>query len=282
MHFIFSTGSLYNYSTDRCFEFAERAGFDGIELMVDHRWDTRHPDYIQRLVDRYTMPVRAVHSPFIGNIGGWSSDLMGAIEKSVRLAETLSAAVVILHLPALVSYTPVQIGSSRFFLPLPGVRHHEAYIRWLGEGMPALQQSTDVLLCVENLPAQKVFGRRINIIKWNAHSRATIGDITRFPHITMDTTHLATWGMDPTEIFIRWGKRVKHIHLSNFNGREHRRPEDGRLQLDRFLGRLTEAGYNHSVSLELHPDALSAGSDDSHVIGLLTASLERCRQWAHR
>jgi hypothetical protein len=148
--------------------------------------------------------------------------------------------------------------------------------------MPALQQSTDVLLCVENLPAQKVFGRRINIIKWNAHSRATIGDITRFPHITMDTTHLATWGMDPTEIFIRWGKRVKHIHLSNFNGREHRRPEDGRLQLDRFLGRLTEAGYNHSVSLELHPDALSAGSDDSHVIGLLTASLERCRQWAHR
>ncbi|MBX3001850.1 MAG: sugar phosphate isomerase/epimerase [Caldilineaceae bacterium] len=280
MHFIFSTGSLYNYSTDRCFEFARRAGFDGVELMVDHRWDTRHADYVQRLMDRYSMAVRAVHSPFRGNIGGWSSDLVGAIEKSVRLAETLGAAVVILHLPEVISYTFVQIGSSRFFLPLPGMRRHQRYSRWFEEGLPLLQQSTEVLLCVENLPAQRIFGRRINAMKWNAHSRDTIGDITRFPHITLDTTHLGTWGLEPTEIFVRWGKRVKHVHLSNFNGREHRRPEDGMLRLDRFLGRLTEAGYNHSVSLELHPDALAAGSDDNHVIGLLTASLARCRQWA--
>lgn len=280
MHFIFSTGSLYNYSIDRCFEFAQQAGFDGVELMVDHRWDTRHPDYVQRLVDRYTMPVRAVHSPFIGNVSGWSSDRMGAIEKSVELAETVGASVVILHLPERISYTVVQIGSRRFFLPLPGVRRHEPYIRWLGEEMPTLQQSTDVLLCVENLPAQRIFGRRINAIKWNAYSRATIGDITRFPHLTLDTTHLGTWGLDPAEIFIRWGKRVKHLHLSNFNGREHRRPEDGQLHLDRLLKRMAQAGYNHSVSLELHPDALAAGSEDSHVIGLLSASLERCREWA--
>jgi sugar phosphate isomerase/epimerase len=280
MHFIFSTGSLYNYSIDRCFEFAGRAGFDGIELMVDYRWDTRQAGYIQRLMDRYSLAVRAVHSPFIGNIGGWSSDLMGAIEKSVRLAEDLGAPVVILHLPEVMSYTVAQIGRSRFFLPLPGLRRHEAYTRWLGEGMPALQQSTEVLLCVENLPAKTVFGRRVNPAKWNAHSRATIGDITRFPHLTLDTTHLGTWGMDPSEIFVRWGKRVKHVHLSNFNGREHRRPEDGQLHLDRLLKRMAETGYNHSVSLELHPDALAAGSDDAHVCNLLSASLERCREWA--
>ena len=35
MQFIFSTGSLYTYNTDRCFAFAAAAGFDGIELMVD-------------------------------------------------------------------------------------------------------------------------------------------------------------------------------------------------------------------------------------------------------
>jgi sugar phosphate isomerase/epimerase len=279
MHFIFSTGSLYNYSIDRCFEFTQKAGFDGVELMVDHRWDTRHPTYVERLMDRYSMPVRAVHSPFIGNVSGWSSDRMGAIEKSVRLAETVGASIVILHLPEMISYTVVQIGFRRFFLPLPGVRRHEKYIRWLGEGMPVLQQSTDVLLCVENLPAHRIFGRRINAIKWNAHSRATVGDITRFPHITLDTTHLATWNMDPAEIFARWGKRVKHVHLSNFNGREHRRPEDGRLRLDRLLSGMAGAGYNHSVSLELHPDALAAGSDDDHVIGLMSASLAQCRQW---
>ena len=35
MHFIFSTGSLYTYGIDRCFAFAQRAGFDGVELLVD-------------------------------------------------------------------------------------------------------------------------------------------------------------------------------------------------------------------------------------------------------
>ena len=43
MRFLFSTGSLYRYGTARCFEFAARAGFDGVEVMVDDRWDTRQP-----------------------------------------------------------------------------------------------------------------------------------------------------------------------------------------------------------------------------------------------
>ena len=63
MKFIFSTGSLYTYSTARCFEFAAQAGFDGIELMVDHRWDTRQSDYLLRLIDSYQLPILAVHSP---------------------------------------------------------------------------------------------------------------------------------------------------------------------------------------------------------------------------
>ncbi len=281
MHFIFSTGSLYSYSIDRCFEFAQRAGFDGVELLIDQRWDTRQADYVARLVERYDQPVRAVHSPFISNLGGWSRDLAGGIEKSVSVAEALGASVVILHLPEKVSYSVVQIGGRRILLPLPGMRRHEQYIRWVQEGMPRLQEQTDVFLAIENMPARQAWGRRINAIKWNAHDRASISDITRFPHITMDTTHLGTWGLDPAEIYFRWRDRVKHVHLSNFNGREHRRPEDGHLRLDQLLARLAQFNYSHAVSLELHPDALSAGSADDGIVARLKASLDQCRQWAN-
>jgi sugar phosphate isomerase/epimerase len=73
---------------------------------------------------------------------------------------------------------------------------------------------------------------------------------------------------------------VRHIHLSNFDGREHRRPEDGELRLDLLLGQLAADGYRGAVSLELAPDALGAGAADERVLALLANSLGRCRQWA--
>ena len=36
-----STGSLYNYGVARVFELAAQTGYDGIEMLVDHRWDSR-------------------------------------------------------------------------------------------------------------------------------------------------------------------------------------------------------------------------------------------------
>ncbi|MEZ4835251.1 MAG: hypothetical protein R2873_25225 [Caldilineaceae bacterium] len=97
------------------------------------------------------------------------------------MAEELDAGVVILHLPENTSYTVAQLGGRRQLLPLPWVRRHEQYIRWVQEGMPRLQEKTDVFLAIENMPAKKRFGRRVNVIRWNAHNRASLMDITRFP-----------------------------------------------------------------------------------------------------
>ena len=40
---IFSTGSLSPVGLDRVYGWAAEAGFDGIETMIDERWDT-HQD----------------------------------------------------------------------------------------------------------------------------------------------------------------------------------------------------------------------------------------------
>ena len=104
MRFLFSTGSLWSYSVERCFAFAAEAGYDGIELVVDARWETRQVDHVQSLIQRYRIPVLAVHSPFMGYVPGWPNDPVGRIEESVRLAAELGAEVVVHHLPLWMGY----------------------------------------------------------------------------------------------------------------------------------------------------------------------------------
>lgn len=277
MRFILSTGSLYNYSVDRVFALAAEAGFDGIEMLIDHRWDTRQADYLQHLMESHSLPIPAVHSPFSRNCSGWGETEYGAIARTAELAYELGAQVVVHHLPMRFGYAFLQAAGRNLSLPNPFDSGRQ-YATWLSEGYAALQTSTDVLLCIENLPAVRFLGRRVNPARWNAHSRATLDDITRFPHLTLDTTHLGTWGLDPLEAYDRWGQRVKHVHLSNFDGSEHRRPEDGSLRLGALLSRMAADGYSYSISLELQPDALEAGAPDSRIVDLLRGSLYFCRK----
>jgi sugar phosphate isomerase/epimerase len=73
-----STGSLYTYGTARAFDLAARAGFDGVEVLVDHRWDTRQPDYLRRLSADFALPIVAVHNPFVTGVEGWPATAIGA------------------------------------------------------------------------------------------------------------------------------------------------------------------------------------------------------------
>lgn len=275
MIFIFSTGSLYNYGLERAFDLAARAGFEGIEILIDHRWDTRQPDFLRRLVDRYRLPIVAVHSPFVTGVPGWPADEPGRVRESVQLAESLQAEVVILHLPRKTGKISVRAGAKSFSLPFFGRDEQAAYRRWLEDEYPAFQESTPVAVCLENMPARRWLGRSWNNYHWNNPA-----EIVRFPYLTLDTTHLGTWGLDPADFYPNLQGQVRHVHLSNFDGREHRRPEDGQLRLDRFLAGLSADDYQGAVSLETAPAALDAGKSDEHLLSLLSASLTQCRKWS--
>ena len=187
MDFIFSTGSLWSYGIERCFELAARAGFDGIELMVDQRWDTRQPDHLRRLSDQHHLPIVAVHSPFTPYVPGWPPDQPRRIQESVKLAQVLGARVMVHHLPFRFGLTWVQIGRKMLPLPVPGRDTRHSYRRWLERDYPALQASASVTLCIENMPTKQILGRR-----WQFHHWNTPEEIVRFPSLTMDTTHLGT------------------------------------------------------------------------------------------
>jgi len=273
MEFLFSTGSLWTYSVDRTFAFASEAGFDGIELMIDQRWEGRQVDYLRRLSDEQGIAVKVVHSPFSPSIPGWPADEAGRIARSLAIAEELGASVVVHHLPTRFGVAFIAARGKSIMIPYPSAQAGK-YRDWLDGPYGTLQDSTDVKLCIENMPAKEIWGRKLNPCLWN-----TPDEIGRFTNLTLDTTHLGTWGLDPSRVYQQLVDQVKHVHLSNFDGSEHRRPEDGHLDLERFVRQVAAAGQVGTVTLELKPDALDAGEADEHIIELMGNSLELCRTW---
>jgi len=270
-----STGSLYNYGTARVFELAAKAGYDGIEVLTDHRWDSRQPDYLRRLSSDYGLPIAAVHNPFVTAVATWPSDQLGRLHRTVALAQKLGAPTVVTHLPfRFYAITGQWHGyrSRRFALPVPLPRR-EPYYHFLRDGQVAeLEAETGITIAVENMPAHRFLGMRINGYWFN-----TPAELLRFPHLTLDTTHLGTWGMDPLAVYEQLRERVAHVHLSNFDGREHRSPPDGHLPLAELLRLMARSGYQGTITVESHPAALDA-KDEIKCLAALRRALAFCRE----
>ena len=261
MRYILSTGSLYTYGIERLFALAAEAGFDGIEMLVDMRFDTRQPAYLQRLVQRYGLPVSSVHAPFWpARLQAWPHDYPGSIAAAAELAGAMSAGIVVAHLPR---------------------SAERAYARWLQAGLPAWQEAHPrPIIAVENMP--------VKWFRWWPFAPLDPWRLNRleqwstFPHLMLDTSHLGTKGLDPLAIYDQVRERVAHIHLSNSRRvgrrvREHRRLEDGDLALDAFLGRLAETGYAGLVVVELDPRSLQAENED-RVRAHLRRQIDFCRE----
>jgi len=269
-----STGSLYTYGIARAFGLAAEAGFDAMELMVDHRWDSRQPAYLKRLSRDSGLPIAAVHNPFVPSVPGWPRDPQERLVESVALARELDARVVVTHLPLRIRAARVELlgfGGSSLLVPLP-LPNERGYCQFLLEELAQFEQTSGVWIGVENMPAKRLLGRRVSL--W-ALNRVSV--LERMPHLTLDTTHLGTWGLDPLAVYERLKGRIVHVHLSNFNGREHRLLEDGQLPLAELLRRLAGDGYKGAVSLEMGPDALQA-EDEEQVRAHLRRMVAFCRE----
>ena len=155
---LFSTGSLHLRETSECFRWAAQAGFDGIEVLVDQRYSTRDPIFLNRLSQQHNIPILAVHNPFFYNLSDWpdGSDPIAVIQKSVELAEEVNARVVVIHLP-------LKVGTK--IIIAPGInrrgytfKNADHILRdWIKSGgFAAYQKTIDVKLCVENMPKRSI------------------------------------------------------------------------------------------------------------------------------
>lgn len=271
---ILSTGSLYTYGTARVFELAAETGFDGIEVLIDHRPDTWQADYLRRLLEMYGLPILALHSPF-GYVPDWEQGPVAYLERTVALAQSLGVPVVVQHLPFRMNDMAIRWqgflnGYLRVFFPW---QRKDSLYRLMTDGrLEALERSSGVTIAVENLPRRAVLGVSLPLYWFN-----TPDAIIRFKRLTFDTTHVGTWGWNLLDVYERIKANVAHVHLSNFDGKEHRLPMDGRLPLAELLGRLARDRFGGAVSVECHPDAFKA-QDEQACRKALAQTLAFCRE----
>ena len=160
-----STGSLYTYGIARVFELAAQAGFDGVEVLMDHRWDGRQPAYLRRVSRDTGMPIVAVHNPFVPHVPGWPTDSLGRLRASAAVAREVGAPLVVAHLPMRMLAVKVELFGARLkplLLPVPWPLRDGDYRRLFLHDLPAFEAAEGVRVGVENMPAKRLLGFRVD------------------------------------------------------------------------------------------------------------------------
>lgn len=273
-----STGTVYNLGLERVFQLAAGAGYDGIELLVDARRDTYDVAYLEQLSERVGLPILSVHTPFMARVDGWPGDSQGRVEQAIRLAQDLGAGMVVAHAPlcwhVLRLHLQGALGERWLQWVLPWRDRAEGrFGEWLEKEVPLIEVQSGVQVAVENMPCMRCCGRRIA-----AHGTATAAAMQRWRRVVLDTTHWGTWGVDPLVAYRELRGRVAHVHLSDYDGREHRVPYKGCLGLERLLAALAEDGFGGTVVVELDPWAVAEGDwSDAHLERVLGETAARVR-----
>jgi len=268
-----STGSLHTYGTERAIRLAADAGFDGLEIMIDGRWDTRDPVYLGEVARAAALPIVSLHSPFVREIDGWSTDEVARVTRTADLARAVGARTVVVHPPLRFRWLHARhapIFNMSLLTPIP--RGQSPLGRWLIDGRDARRADTGVTIAVENMPRHRLLGG----LSANLFSLNRFRDLERIPAVALDTTHLGTWNVTPLHALDMLGDCIAHVHLSNFNGRQHRLLHDGRLDLGPFLTALRRRNFRGAIVVELVPEVLGAG-DDRLVARRLAEARAFCR-----
>ncbi|SIR67707.1 sugar phosphate isomerase/epimerase family protein [Williamsia sterculiae] len=259
-----STASVYPQNTEAAFQYASELGFDGVELMV---WgdpvsqDVRH---VQYLSDRYQMPVLSIHAPcLLISQRVWGRDPVAKLARSVRAAEDLGAATVVVH---------------------PPFRWQRRYVRAFGDVVGALEADSDVAVAVENMfpvRADRLFGKTASSVRRMEKRGGTPGigysafgtsiDPTDdgYDNYTLDLSHTATAGADAVAMFERMGSGLNHLHLTDGTGAsvdEHLVPGEGNQPCELICRRLAASDFAGAVVLEVSTGSARTKPERSRIL----------------
>jgi sugar phosphate isomerase/epimerase len=244
---IFSTGSLYPFGLARIYAWATETGYDGVEIMMDDRWDSHQRNYLDHLAERHGIPILALHPPL--RRGVWNLGPEETLVRVARLARSMQVPVVVAH-------------------PPPPGRPLE---RWCA-GPLREARDRDVSVAVENMPrARALLGKPRSCFR--PEHLAGLGDVT------LDTSHVGASKADLMRAYSMLAGQLRHVHLSDSDltgGDQHRLPGQGRLPLRPFLAALANGAYTGVVTLELKPWSLGV-PDTETILTRMREALEFAR-----
>lgn len=242
---LLGTGSLFNYGLNRTFELAKKAGYFGVELVIDDCWDKRQPTYIKRLTREYKLKIPSVHSA-MEFAGCWGGDPKVRLKKSIEIAKEVKAEIIVFH---------------------PHDYLDESFYSWVKKNKEAIiKMAKPLRVAFENSTS-----RRPN---------HTIRSFGQFPTLVFDTSHFGTTRGDLLKALDKIISKLIHVHISDSDLRRrpdnpkliadcHLMPGKGKLPLKEFLKRLKELKYQGYIVIELVPESVSAGESDDKVISNL-------------
>lgn len=271
-----STASVYPLRTEAAFEYASRLGYDGVELMVWAESVSQDVAAIERLSSTYGMPVLSVHAPcLLISQRVWGADPIAKLDRSVRAAEQLGAQTVVVH---------------------PPFRWQRRYADGFGDQVAGLEQSSDVLVAVENMfpfRADRIFGTGEPSISRMRKRGGTPGvAVSAFApsydpldgnhaHYTLDLSHSATAGTDALDMANRMGvdgpDGLVHLHLCDGSGAstdEHLVPGRGTQPAVEICEMLAASSFTGHVILEVTTSGARTAAEREQ---LLAESLEFAR-----
>ena len=249
MRLSLSTGCLYVYPLRWVFAMAKRAGFDGVELVINPEITLRGSAYVRQLARRYDLPILSVHPPLLP-YRGWD-DLPTLIPKAARLAQELESPVLVVHPPKTTSldsdygrrYVKAVL-ESRDLLDGTGTR--------IAIENPGIFRPRDLTFALHNPTALRAFVDRYDL------------------PVTLDTAHAGSGGYPLDELCTLMNGRLANVHFSDIGYpprlldrpvfdtyvKHHQLPGDGWLPLGPFLRQLVDLGYDGPLTLEFSPVAL--------------------------
>jgi sugar phosphate isomerase/epimerase len=252
---LLSTAPFFRFPLREAFRHAAEAGFEGVEVMVTSDPSTQDGSALVTLAGEYGVSVDALHAPFLlitRRVFG--TEPVEKIYRSTQVARQAGIPLVVVH---------------------PPYRWQMRYRRWVTQSMAEYSARTGVTIAVENMFPVKLRGAR----GLRFHASQEFEDLDHFPHLVLDTSHLAVAGIDLLEAYQRYRTKVVHFHLSNNAGKgwdSHLPVDTGVLPLGELLGAMAAEGYSGTAALEL--DLRRYLDDDVRLKELLVRNREYCEE----
>ena len=187
-------------------------------------------DAVEKLRDYHGVPVLSVHSPcLLITQRVWGTDPWAKLERSAEAATRLGAPVVVVH---------------------PPFRWQRDYGKNFVAGIKRLNETTGVTFCVENMYPWRTPGGELKayVPGWDPTD-------LDYSDLTLDFSHASTANQQSLDLAKAWGKRLRHIHLTDGHGSmkdEHLVPGRGDQRAGEVLGHLAANDFDGHVVLEVN------------------------------
>jgi len=248
-----STGPLWRLELERAFEVVSEAGAEGVEVMVTQSADTQSPNELERLAERFDLPIVAVHAPqLLLTRNVFTTNQLEKVRRTAELCTALDVKTVVLH--------PPYVWQPRYAL-------------WLLHELEDVLAGGGPTITMENMYPVHVGRRRMRF-----HRFGGVEGLERFRYVTLDTSHLAVSEDDIVGAYRQLADRVVHVHLSDNRGKgrdSHAPLGQGILPVADFVRALDNPALQ-SVALEIEPGP--SVRDAEPLVKLFGESLDRVRR----